>query len=37
VLEVIQLARVLHLVPTMDQALECVNDVEHMHSCEDDA
>lgn len=35
VLEVTQLARVLHLVPTMEQALECISDSAHMHRCDD--
>ena len=37
VLEVTQLSRVLHLVPCMEQALGCINDVDHMHSCDDGA
>ena len=34
VLEVSQLTRVLHLVPTIDQALDCISDALHMHTCE---
>jgi anti-sigma B factor antagonist len=37
VLEVTQLSRVLHLVPTMEQALECISDPDHMHRCDDGA
>lgn len=37
VLEVTQLARVLHLVPTMEQALDCISDAAHMHRCDDGA
>jgi len=34
VLEVTQLTRVLHLVPTIDEALECLADSEHQHLCD---
>ena len=37
VLEVTQLTRVLHLVPTMDMALDCVADAVRMHSCDQSA
>lgn len=37
VLEVTQLTRVLHLVPTLDQALECIADSHHMHRCDNGA
>ncbi len=37
VLEVTQLTRVLHLVPTIDLALECISDSVHLHRCEDGA
>lgn len=37
VLELTQLTRVLHLVPTMDAALDCISDAHHLHLCDNGA
>ncbi len=37
VLEVTQLTRVLHLVPAVTRALDCIADAEHLHLCDDGA
>jgi stage II sporulation protein AA (anti-sigma F factor antagonist) len=36
VLELTQLDRVVHLVATMDRALGCVTDPDHIHTCDAD-
>jgi stage II sporulation protein AA (anti-sigma F factor antagonist) len=36
VLELSQLDRVVHLVATMDRALSCVTDPDHIHTCDAD-
>lgn len=37
VLEVTQLTRVLHLVSSMEQAIDCISDAQHMHQCDNGA